>query len=596
MILKPRWYQTEAVEAFFDYFTREKGNPVIAMPTGTGKSLVIAMILQTIFTYYRNQKILCLTHVKELIVQNYMELKNLWPYAPAGIYSAELKRRDTAHPIIFGGIASVVNKAVSFGKVDIVLVDEAHLVSPDEGTMYRKFIAALLEYNPKMKVVGLSATPWRLGQGHIADGTLFNHVCYDITGLESFNRLIAEGYLAPLIPKQTETVLDTDGVSIRNGDFALKELQLAVDRYEITVAALQECADIAADRKSWLIFASGVEHCEHVSEILNGMGIPCVNIHSKLPTGERDRNVASFTSGRVRAAVNNNILTTGFNHRAIDFIGFLRPTLSTVLWVQALGRGTRVSPETGKVNCLVGDFAGNTKQLGPINDPVLPKRKGQGGGEAPVKLCPVCNTYNHASVRQCVNCDEEFKFKVKLQVSAASTELIKGEMPQTEEFEVKFITYSLHQRIGGTPSLKVSYGSNVQMFNEYVCLQHDSNIRNRAQQWWRERAGPGIPMPSTVSDALVYCNYLRTPTHIRVWVNKKPYPEVLAYCWDGSQFGKVIAGDSYEPPIVDVIQPMAKHPVAVNEELEAARRILEQPVPAKSGDGFNAEYDDDIPF
>lgn len=565
-MIQARSYQIEAVHSVYTYFSANSGNPLIAMPTGTGKSVVIALFLQSVFYYYPNQKILVLTHVKELIEQNYAKLMQIWPNAPAGINSAGVGKRDTLHKIIFGGIASVIGQWQNLGHVDLILIDEAHLVSPNEGTMYQKLIAGLKSVNPYLKVIGLTATPWRIGQGKITDDGLFTDFCFDITGLEAFNRLIAEGYLCTLIPKKTEMLLDVEGIHIRGGDFVASELQHAVDKAEITYAALKESMEVGADRHKWLIFCSGIEHAMHTSEMLNSMGIPCACIHSKLKKTEREQILADYKAGKYRALTNNNVLTTGFDAPDIDLIIVLRPTASPVLWVQMLGRGTRpvyapgfdLSTAEGRLlaishgpkqNCLVLDFAGNSKRLGPINDPVIPRKKGKGTGEAPVKLCDRCGVYNHASVRHCIYCGYEFPIQTKITQEASTVEIVRSEMPVVEEFKIDHITYGEHRKHDTAPILKVSYYCGLKRFDDYVCIQHakDSFAGRKAGKWWRERSD--FPVPDTTELALQASSTLKTATHVRVWTNKK-YPEILAYCFDGTCFGKEEVSDADEGPSV----------------------------------------------
>jgi DNA repair protein RadD len=533
-MITPRYYQVDAVSAFYNYFQNNAGNPIIAMPTGTGKAVVQAMLLQSILYQYPGQRIISATHVKELVDQNHKKLKELWPHAPAGVYSAGLNKKEHRFPISFVGIGSVAKKAHLFGHVDLLFIDEAHLVSPDAETLYRKFIEDLRIANPNLKVVGLTATPWRLGQGKITQDGIFTDVCYDITNLEAFNRLISEGFLATLIPKKTTSVLDTDGVHMRGGEFIASELQHAVDKAEITHAAIKEAMELASDRHHWLVFASGVEHAINIAAMMNDMGIPTVAIHSKMPDAARDQAIIDFKCGKYRAAVNNNVLTTGFDFPAIDCIVVLRPTASTVLWVQMLGRGTRPSP--GKENCLVLDFAGNTRRLGPINDPVIPRKKGEkGGGEAPVKLCENCQCYNHASARHCEFCGTEFVFKVKIKVTAASEELVKGEVPVVATFVVDHVTYSRHSKEGRPPMVRVSYFCGLRKFSEYVCIEHDGFAQRKARQWWKERTD--IPFPMSTDEALILSASLKPSTHLRVWINKT-YPEILLHCFDGTSFGE----------------------------------------------------------
>lgn len=567
-MFQDRSYQTEAVGSIFKYFDSNFGNPVVAMPTGTGKSIVIARFLQEVFRNYPNQKIMVLTHVKELIVQNHSKLMTLWPNAPAGIHSAGLNKRDTIHKIIFGGIASVHKKWKQFGLVNLLIVDEAHLVSPSDETMYRTFLTNLKTINPYLKVIGLTATPWRLGQGHITEDGIFTDVCFDITGIIAFNRLIAEGFLSPVVPKKTKYLLNVDGVHMRGGDYIVGELQNAVDKAEVTEVALREAMEVGHDRKHWLIFCSGVDHAVHTADMLSMMGIPCGTVHSNLSTAERDTVIRDFKSGKIRAITNNNVLTTGFDMPGIDLILMLRPTQSTVLWVQMLGRGTR--PCEGKENCLVLDFAGNTKRLGPINDPVLPRKKGSGTGEAPVKVCEICGAYNHASVRYCGSepfvtpqgCGHEFPIVTKLKNEASTAELIKGDLPIVKVFKIDHITYTKHQKLGKPDAIKVSYYSGFQHFEDYVCLEHEGFASRKARMWWRERTAQHAPVPEKTKMALEATSVLKTPTHLQVWINKK-YPEIMRYCYDGTAFGTVEASDADEGPTV-------QHPVQYTEDKATA--------------------------
>lgn len=598
MQLYDRPYQTEAVKSIWDYFSRASGNPIIAMPTGTGKSVVIARFLQSAFAAYAQQKILILTHVKELIKQNFDKLLGVWPYAPAGIYSAGLNLRDLHSPIVFAGIASIFKRHAELGRVDLIIIDEVHLVSPNDETMYQTLIAALLAVNPFLKIIGLTATPWRLGHGKLTDpferkdGTikpsLFSDFCFDITGMESFNRLIAEGYLIPLVPKTTKTKLSVDGIHTQGGEFIERELQRAVDKDELTWGALQEAITENPNRRKWLIFAAGIEHAEHISEALNTLGVSCGVVHSK--RDDRDQVLAAHKAGELRAVVNNNVLTTGYDDAEIDLILCLRPTLSSVLWIQMLGRGTRplFAPgydlntidgrlaairASGKFNCKVLDYAGNTRRLGAINDPTIPRRKGKGGGPAPVKECEACGCFVHASLRYCNTvlddgtiCNHEFQFETKLMQGASSKELIKGELPAVNTFKVDYITVAEHTKHGVPPMARVTYYSNLKHFQEIVCFEHDNYGGRRAREWWAQRSN--TPFPSSTAEAIQrVARDTKTPTHIRVWTNKKPYPEIMSYCYDGTNFG------TQEP---EQTAPV----VSVDKKYQNAAAV----------------YDDDIPF
>jgi DNA repair protein RadD len=587
--MQARDYQTFAVDSLYSYFARSTGNPVLAMPTGTGKSVVIALFLQSVFRAYQNQKVIVLTHVKELIEQNHAKLVAVWPNAPAGIYSAGLGQRDHMQRIIFGGIASVAKKAALFQFVDLLIIDEAHLVSPSEETMYRGFIDALKQVNPNLKVIGLTATPWRLGHGKITEDGIFTDVCCDMTTMDAFNWFIREGYLCPLVPRSTRALLDTDGVHMRGGEFIANELQSAVDKHHITEAALKELLEYGSDRHSWLLFCAGVQHAQHVADMLCDMGVPCRAVHSKMADTERDAAIADWKAGRLRAIANNNVMTTGVDHPALDLIGMLRPTASPVLWVQMLGRGTRpfyadgvnVSTTEGRLqaiaqsqkqNCLVLDFAGNTRRLGPINDPVIPRKKGEKGGEAPVKCCEHCGVWNHASVRICVHCGTPFpELHIKIQQHASTEQLIKFDVPVVEQFAIDHVTYSIHTKTGRPPMLRVMYYCGLNHYSEFVCVEHDGFAGRKARQWWSERAQ--TPIPATSLDAIEQVGTLRTPTHLEVWTNKQ-FPQIQRFCFDGSAFGKVAPRDA--APTVSTFDKAKVRPGERPRDL--------------------SEFDDDIPF
>lgn len=541
----PRDYQAAATRSIWDYFLQgNTGNPVVAMPTGVGKSIVIGDFIKGACIQYPDTKVLMLTHVKELIAQNAKALRRMWPQVQLGINSAGLDRREFRQQVICGGIASVKNSARAFGKVDLVIIDECHLVSPNGNTMYMKFIAELTRINPYLKVIGFSATPYRLKQGYVTDGGLFTDVCFDNTRLDDFNKLIFQGYLSPLIPKATELELDLEGVQIAAGEYKQNQLQEAVDKEAITEAALDELCEAGKDRHSWMVFGSGVEHVEHISDSLDRRGVETVSVHSKMPSKERDARIKAYKRGDAQCIVNMGVLTTGFDHPPLDLIGMLRPTRSPGLWVQMLGRGTRPSEATGKKNCLVMDYAGNTARLGPINDPVLPKRpNGKGGGTAPVRLCPKCGTYQHASVRICNYefpngeiCGFEFPRETKIKPVASDKELIKKGYPVIEDFKVDKLVYDVHQKMDRPDSIKIKYYCGLRFFSYYLCFEHGGYAAKKARDWWRAmRQDAFADTPATTAEALAQIEHLPVARWIRVHTNKT-YPEILGFTFSPDGF------------------------------------------------------------
>lgn len=522
-----RPYQEDGLNAIWDYFySGNKGNPVLAWPTGTGKSLVPAIFIKKVMQKWPDQRFILLTHISDLISQNAAALLNAWPNAPLGIHSAGLGHRHTAFQIIYAGIQSAIKDPRAFGHRDIAFVDEAHLVSQDDASMYLKFFAVLKSINPNLKIIGLSATPFRIGQGLITDNGLFTDIIHDLTEMNAFNKLIADGYLSLLIPHKTNTILDISSVGITKGEFVAKQLQAAVDKNEITNAALQEAIEAGHNRQSWMIFATGIEHAEHIADMMGTFGIDCAAVHSKKPKEYNLAAIKALKDGSLRSVVNVVKLTTGIDVPRLDYIIDLQPTMSPIRHVQKLGRGTRISPDTQKSNCLVLDFGRNVPRLGPINCPVIPKKKGEKPGDAPIKLCPSCGAYNYAGARFCCDCGTEFLFQTKLVTTSGTEELVKGyEQPVIETFEVGRALYLKAQKTGKPPYIKAIYFTGTQSFTEFVFPQHGGYVTKLFHDWWKKRHT--IEPPQSTDEALQYIAQLRVPKKIRVHLNTK-YPQIIS--------------------------------------------------------------------
>lgn len=554
-MLETRWYQTDAVWSIFNYFNQgNSGNPLVAMPGGTGKSAVIALFIKAVFGMHSTQRVMMLTHDKRLIQQNAERLLQAWPVAPLGIYSAGLKSRDMILPIVFGGVKSVANaieKSLNdetdnrpvhmrhFGWRDLIIIDEAHLISPDDQTKYQYIFRILREINPFIKIIGLTATPFRMKQGHLTDDGLFTHVCYDLTTQESFARLIAEQWLCPLTPYPTQTFIDVAQIGIQGDEYNQTKANKIVDTEEVVYGACKEIINAGHDRKCGLVFAQSIDNAEHINAVLQYMGVNSTVVHSK--EKQSDKRIAAFKNGEYDFIVNKDMLTVGFDHAPIDLIADLQPTMSPGKHVQKWFRGTRPSPSTGKRNCLGLDFARNVRNLGPINDPVLPRKPNGSGksGDAPIRICDVCNMYNHPSYKFCGGgrskkeaennggCGNEFTFENKIYSDFGQDEFIKleSEHPVIEWFNVSYVIYNLHEKQGSAPSIKVTYFCGFQSFNEWVCLEHKGMPYKKAVDWWRQRHAS--EPPQMTYQAMQVIRNSRQPTRIKVHLNLK-YPEILA--------------------------------------------------------------------
>jgi DNA repair protein RadD len=244
---------------------------------------------------------------------------------------------------------------------------------------------------------------------------------------------------------------------------------------------------------------------------------------------QRDDTIEFFKAGKFRALVNYKMLTTGFNHPAIDLIIDLYPTISPGMHVQKYGRGTRPFKCNMyvKENCLVLDYSGNTRRLGPIDDPLIPNPKSSIKGTAPIKTCDSCNTYNHISVTHCVGCGTPFSFKVKIKETASEIAVMSSSQPEIHMYDVSHIVHNLHTKEHTPDMVKITYlcpqgGS----FSEFLCPEHNSFAKHKAHEWWCQRHNS--EPPKTTREWLNQLSQLRIPAKIRVWSNKK-YPEILGY-------------------------------------------------------------------
>lgn len=530
MMLIPRWYQSEAHDAFFEYFANGgRGNPLICLPTGTGKALLIAMLCVSIMQQSAHSRVIMATDAQELVAQNVAELRTLWPSAPIGVFCDGLGQKDARWPLMFGSIASMWKLTEQFGRVDVLLIDEAHMLSADDESMYNVFIFELRRRNPNMIVCGLTATPYRLGMGRLTNGGVFTDVIYDLTGRDAINRLVDEGYLCKLVAKKPETVLSAEGVSRRGGEFIEGQAQRAVDVPALVDACVRETIvyGMEENRQAWLVFAQGIEHIKHIVDAFNAYGVAAVGVHSKMRSG-REAALAAHQSGAVRVIVNNGILTKGYNDKRIDLIAEMRLTNSPGLLVQMRGRGTR--PCAGKENCRVLDFAGNTQRCGPFNDPYIPSPRGPATGDAPVRVCDVCGAYHPAGVRICDECGYEFPREEKLSSNASTAEImVANDPPKYEWFDVRTVSYSIHHKRNRPDSLRATYYSLAHKFDVYHHFDAEHEYaKHEARAWWRTRTSTGEDAPGSVREALSRTHELCTPRRVRVWINTR-YPEIIEY-------------------------------------------------------------------
>jgi DNA repair protein RadD len=463
--------------------------------------------------------------VKELIQQNLAKLLQVWPGAPVGVYSASVGSRQLGRAITYATIGSIAKRAHQLGQVDIMLIDECHLVSASESTMYRKLIDELRRYCPAMRVVGWTGTAFRGDGVWLTQQGLFTHVAARV----GMRQLLEEGYLSPLVTAPTQTRIDTSGVRVNGSEYSTAALAAASDKAELVKAACAELARLAAERKRWLVFAVTVEHAHRLAdELRQAHGIACAVVSANTPPAERDSTIRAFKTGQLRALVNVAVLTTGFDAPEVDCIALLRATKSPVLYVQIAGRGMRTAE--GKADCLWLDFTDTTAAMGPVD-----AIKGHGKpepGNAPFKHCNECGSVNPASALECSSCGHAFPppkepERITHSAQASAAAVISSNEPVWHS--ITRVGYRRHEGRDDKPdTLRVDYFSGFNIVAmEWVCIEHPVGwARSKAQVWWNTRAGTA--MPQDIDEALERSAELREPGRIATRKNGK-YDEIVEY-------------------------------------------------------------------
>ena len=545
--MKLRPYQEESLAALWSWFRENpQGAPLLVLPTGAGKSLVLAEMAKTVCRRGPDRRVLILAHRKELLVQNAQELQKLWPEGDIGVYSAGLGERSTRNRVVVAGIQSVYERADALGRFSLVIIDEAHLIPPDGEGRYRTLIAGLLGVNDKVRFAGLTATPYRLGSGMLTEsGGIFTAIAYEV----GIKRLIDEGFLSPLVTKSSKSAVNLAGVGVKSGEYAAGEMESRFNQFSVVESAVKEIITYGVGRKSWLIFASGVEHAGNVKDALQKGDIPAEVVTGDTPPIERSSILQRFKEGRVRALVNVDVLTTGFNHPGVDLLAVLRGTKSTGLWVQICGRGSRKA--AGKDNCLILDYGGNASQHGPIDQIHIAHRKNPLTGAVESRIetpkvweCPSCQSVIPVQARECPDCGYQLIIDRLNHGTVASSAPIISEPEPPVVVDVKGVLYARHEKADKPPSLKVTYvlgqveGVDVVKVSEWVCLEHDGYAQRKATEWWNAAAvDPMEPVPTTVEEALATTHLIRKATRLLIKKDGKFWRVLKVLAWGEPESG-----------------------------------------------------------
>lgn len=453
--------------------------PLVCLPTGSGKSLVIATLLKDIHDIDPTERLVCCVHTQELVAQLAQTYANT-AGQPLAIYAASLGSRKIG-AVTFAQIQSVYKRAVEFGRVKLLIIDECDRMPKDGNGQYRKFIEELTIINPDIRIVGFTATPYRMGSGLVyGEDQQFTDMVFDAP----IKELIQDGYLSPLRAKDGGAV-DLSQVHVRQGEYVQAELELVMSDERVVERACDEILRYGTDRRAMLLFCSGVKHAALVSAAMQQRGIEAPVIEGNTSAVRRDDCISKFKAGELKALVNINVLSVGFDAPHVDLIALLRPTKSPGLYYQQIGRGLRRAD--GKENCLVLDLAGNIAEHGPIdslNDRIKKARSAKEKGKAPQKTCKQCSEIIAAQAMTCPHCNFVFPPPPVAKHDVHASEDSPLSSTQAQTVSVKAVTYRVHtpKDAGKQPTVRVDYRCGLLMHYEWLSVDSKAHpyARNKA--------------------------------------------------------------------------------------------------------------------
>ena len=479
---------------------RNGEHPVAQLPTGAGKSVLIADLARHLVS--NGGRIIVAQHVDELIGQNYEAFcSHSGDKSKAGIVSAGLDRADYEAPVIFGSIQTLSRRLKHLPKPDAIFIDECHLVSLDN-KMYPK----LFRQFPEARRVGFSATPFRL------DGTpvfgsdpatfAFSSLAHKITVKE----LVSKGYLCPLVGVTSRVQLELEGVKTTAGDFNLKQVDDRIAKGWLKMV-LTNAISQAKNRNHCVVFCPTINVANLAREVFQELGEEAACVTSE--TEDRGELLDEWKAGKVRWMCNVNILTTGFNFQALDCIVFLRPTKSVIIWVQALGRGMRIFP--GKENCLLLDYVGNLTRLGGvgiIDEDYVERPDGTLERDSDAKRAIRSGKKTKKDLK------EAALFEIDPMTGKASAIAVEIEVQEVTYIPMKSpkraASYIMVKYSG--VSVKTGYPYEV---SDFIFIEYDGWAKQKTLQWFAKRGIPTHRVPTSVDSRLIsLCYSLPAPKRI----------------------------------------------------------------------------------
>lgn len=540
-----RPYQVRTLDQAWDAMQYQH-NVLIVAPCAAGKTIMFAKIVQRLLRENPTFRALILVDREILVTQSRDKLFSVAPELGGDIgivCSSVTADKDHSKRVTIASRQTLVNQLDRFEPVQLTIIDECHLMAvpktsdiepPDQ---FAKIISALREYNPNMRLLGCTASPYRLGTGYIFGGNnkeesnpYFQQIDAEITTKE----LLYGGFIAPLTGRVSTGEGFTDdlkSVAITGGEYNLGQLSDLMCKETHVQSCVDAWKQYASDRKKTLVFCTTIKHSETVAKAFSTQGIPAYAIHSKLSPIEETARMAALENGTAKVFTSVAKLTTGMDVIDLDCGIMARPTKSTALYKQMVGRFQRIAP--GKIDALIIDLVGATKEFGTDMDNLKVTVPRGGDGEAPFKICPgdmpdgtVCGQSVHASLQYCPHCSYEFPRNEAVEAKLGKLNKVDfNKMPDPEEYTVTHVEYHPHEsRNTGKKLIKVEYQCGINLrFNEWVCLPdfYEGYAVSKARDWWEDRSDE--PFPDSVDEFMFLADSLIQPASVVVVQDGKYY-------------------------------------------------------------------------
>ncbi len=534
---KMRHYQRDILDTIYSDLHAEH-NVLMTAATGAGKTAMAVKLVERLYNEKPRSNYLVVMHKKLLVTQFLEAFSKFTDINPAdiGVCCAGLHSRNLSKRITISTIQTIHRNRDAIKKQTMILVDECHRAEfTNKKTRYAQLLEAIRGKAPQSRLLGITATPYRLGAGYCY-GTRcrpdIKNLFPRVNAAATYEMLKKDGYLVPLVGKiASHSNISEDLAGLRiNGDYNISQAGDVMSREYHIDTAVEAIRDNCPGRDCIVVFCVTIDHCEKVFSALKNSGESVTIIHSQLTPLEQHGNMESWREGKARIMVSCEILIDGFDHPPLDCLVMLRPTLSAALYIQSIGRVLR--PSEGKSDALLLDLTDNVSRFGTDLDNVrvtIPKAAEEivKKEKELIKICPACQAEVSIYRRDC-DCGYEWTAE-EIQIATAVPELTDVIFEKEPPLVVKCNSAepSIHEsrktkkQLG---KLSITYGESYQAVSVYFCLAdyYSGYAVTMSKKRWQDVSNSTFP---TTVDEFMTCDFI-LPESLELDLNGK-FPDIV---------------------------------------------------------------------